>query len=149
MSWPAMRLLEGGRSESANDESGVVALCPGCRSPYRGEMDVQELLSTVTDNLTVHRVFGEPIVHGDVLMVPVARIWGGAGGGGSNTSNGGGGTGVIATPAGVYVIKNGSVSFQPALNVSAIVIGGQVVTVILALLLRSALRRRRSILRRR
>jgi uncharacterized spore protein YtfJ len=44
-------------------------------------MDVHQLLSKVTDALTVARVFGEPIAHGDILVVPVARIRGGAGGG--------------------------------------------------------------------
>lgn len=50
-------------------------------------MDVQGLLSKVTDNLTVGRVFGEPIPHGDILVVPVARIRGGAGGGGGTDAN--------------------------------------------------------------
>jgi uncharacterized spore protein YtfJ len=42
---------------------------------------VHQLLSKINDNLTVARVFGEPIAHGDILVVPVARIRGGAGGG--------------------------------------------------------------------
>src|SRR5450759_5107493 len=101
-------------------------------------MDVQQLLSKVTDNLTVGRVFGEPIQHGDILIVPVARIRGGAGGGSgtgatNDVSNSGGGGGIDAKPAGVFVIKNGSVTWQPALDVTRIVIGGQVITVILAL----------------
>jgi uncharacterized spore protein YtfJ len=110
-------------------------------------MDVQQLLSKVTDNLTVGRVFGEPIQHGDILIVPVARIRGGAGGGSgtgatTDVSNSGGGGGIDAKPAGVFVIKNGSVTWQPALDVTRIVIGGQVITVILALVVRSILRRR-------
>jgi len=118
-------------------------------SPYDGEMDVQQLLSKVTDNLTVGRVFGEPIQHGDILIVPVARIRGGAGGGSGtgagatdDVSNSGGGGGFDAKPAGVFVLKGGSVSWQPALDVTRIVIGGQVVTVVLALVVRSILRRR-------
>jgi len=110
-------------------------------------MDVQQLLSKVTDNLTVERVFGEPIRHGDILMVPVARIRGGAGGGSgtgatNDVSNNGGGGGFDAKPAGVFVLKGGSVSWQPALDVTRIVIGGQVVTVVVALVVRSILRRR-------
>ena len=110
-------------------------------------MDVQQLLSKVTDNLTVGRVFGEPIQHGDILIVPVARIRGGAGGGsgtgtGNDVSNNGGGGGFDAKPAGVFVLKSGSVSWQPALDLTRIVIGGQVVTVVVALVVRSILRRR-------
>jgi uncharacterized spore protein YtfJ len=111
-------------------------------------MDVQELLSKVTDNLTVGRVFGEPIQHGDILIVPVARIRGGAGGGTGTgatqeeTGSGGGG-GFDAQPAGVFVVKHGSVSWQPAVDVTRIVIGGQFVGIVVALVIRSILRRRR------
>jgi len=128
---------------------GLSALRLRHLSPYDGEMDVQQLLSKVTDNLTVGRVFGEPIQHGDILIVPVARIRGGAGGGSgtgagatNDVSNSGGGGGFDAKPAGVFVLKGGSVSWQPALDVTRIVIGGQVVTVVLALVVRSILRRR-------
>jgi uncharacterized spore protein YtfJ len=110
-------------------------------------MDVQQLLSKVTDNLTVGRVFGEPVQHGDILVVPVARIRGGAGGGNGtgatdDPSGSGGGGGFDAKPAGVFVINGGSVSWQPALDVTRIVIGGQVVAVVVALVVRSILRRR-------
>ena len=96
-------------------------------------MDVQQLLSKVTDNLTVGRVFGEPVQHGDILIVPVARIRGGAGGGNGtgatdDLSKSGGGAGFDAKPASVFVTR--------------IVIGGQVVAVVVALVLRSILRRR-------
>ena len=128
---------------------GLSALRLRHLSPYDGEMDVQQLLSKVTDNLTVGRVFGEPIQHGDILIVPVARIRGGAGGGSgtgagatNDVSNSGGGGGFDAKPAGVFVLKGGSVSWQPALDVTRIVIGGQVVTVVVALVVRSILRRR-------
>ena len=110
-------------------------------------MDVQALLSKVTDNLTVGRVFGEPLRHGEVLVVPVARIRGGAGGSGGadaateETGSGGGG-GFEATPAGVFVVKNDSVSWRPAVDVTRIVLGGQLVAVVVALVLRSILRRR-------
>lgn len=124
-----------------------MALLPGQTSPYAGEMDVQELLSKVTDNLTVGRVFGDPIQHGEILIVPVARIRGGAGGGSGTgatkeESGSGGGGGFDAAPAGVFVVKNGSVSWQPALDVTRIVVGGQFVAVVVALVLRSILRRR-------
>jgi len=123
-----------------------VALRPVRGSPYAGEMDVKELLSKVTDNLTVGRVFGEPIQHGDVLVVPVARIRGGAGGGsgagpGKEEGSGGGG-GFEATPAGVYVIKDEAVAWHPAVDVTRIVVGGQLVAVVVALVVRSILRRR-------
>jgi uncharacterized spore protein YtfJ len=108
---------------------------------------VHQLLSKINDNLTLARVFGEPIAHGDILVVPVARIRGGAGGGsgpGATTEGpgSGGGAGSNATPAGVFVIKSGSLTWQPAPDVTRIVLGGQLVAVVLALVARSVLRRR-------
>jgi hypothetical protein len=49
------------------------------------------------------------------------------------------GFGVIVRPLGVYVIKNGEVSWQPAIDVLRVVVGGQV----LALATILAFRRRR------
>lgn len=110
-------------------------------------MDVQELMSQVTDKVTVSRVFGEPIHEGGVMMLPVARVRGGAGGGtGTNpkdeSSGSGGGGGFVAEPAGVYVVKDGEVTWRPALDVKGIIVGGQLVAIVFALVLRSVLRRR-------
>ncbi|WP_229071172.1 sporulation protein [Actinoplanes sp. DH11] len=55
----------------------------------------------------------------------------------------GGGFGFSARPAGVYVIKDGDVSWRPAVNVNAIVAGGQLVLLAALLVVRSVLRRRR------
>ncbi|BAL90989.1 hypothetical protein AMIS_57690 [Actinoplanes missouriensis 431] len=55
----------------------------------------------------------------------------------------GGGFGFSARPAGVYVIKDGCVSWRPAVNVNAIVAGGQLVLVVAFLVARSVLRGRR------
>ena len=80
-------------------------------------------------------------------MVPVARVRGGAGGGTGtspkdDSSGSGGGGGFEASPAGVYVVKNGNVTWQPAVDVNRIVAGAQVVAVVMALVIRSFLRRR-------
>ena len=53
-----------------------------------------------------------------------------------------GGAGSNATPAGVFVIKSGSLTWPPAPDVTRIVLGGQLVAVVLALVARSVLRRR-------
>jgi uncharacterized spore protein YtfJ len=138
-----------GREIIAGAGTGVDLLALRSRrtSPCIGEMDVQNLLSKVTDNLTVGRAFGEPIKSGDILIVPVVRIRGCGGGScgtGATTEESGsaGGGGFDAKPAGVFVVKHGSVAWQPALDVMRIVIGAQVVTVVLALVVRSILRGR-------
>ncbi|MFI9591637.1 spore germination protein GerW family protein [Nonomuraea sp. NPDC052265] len=109
-------------------------------------MDIKELLEQSKDAVTVRRVFGEPIRHGDVLVVPVARVaqGGGAGHGQGRDgkgeeigSGGGGGFGYSATPAGVFVIKDGEVRWRPAVDVNRIVLGGQLVGLALVLTIRT------------
>jgi uncharacterized spore protein YtfJ len=41
-------------------------------------MNVDELLAGARDAISVRRVFGEPIEHDGVVLVPVARVGGGA-----------------------------------------------------------------------
>ena len=98
-------------------------------------MDVQEILNQARDTIAVKRVFGEPIERDGTTVVPVARVMGGTGfgsgqmdagegeepGGAPSGTGMGGGFGVMAGPAGVYVIKGGSVSWQPAVSPDRIV----------------------------
>ncbi len=84
-------------------------------------MDVSRLLEQARDQVTVGRVFGEPIERDGVTMVPVARVMGGGGGGQGSAPDGegegeGGGFGMVARPAGAYVIKGGDVTWRPAVD---------------------------------
>jgi uncharacterized spore protein YtfJ len=97
-------------------------------------MNVDELLGGVRDAITVRRVFGDPIEQDGVMVVPVARVGGGGGGGSDNEHNGGGGFGLGARPVGVYVIKDGQVSWRPAVDPVRVAL---VVVAALALLLRA------------
>jgi uncharacterized spore protein YtfJ len=110
-------------------------------------MDVQELLNHAIDTVNVRRVFGEPIERDGSLVIPVARVYGmGGGGGGSAPEQGSGsgaGLGFRASPAGVYVVRDGDVTWRPAVDVTRIALGGQLVAVVLLLTLRSLARRRR------
>ena len=108
----------------------------------------------VKDVMTVRRVFGEAYQVDGVAIIPVAVIRGGGGGGGGEgdsgvngkkgTGSGGGmGFGVDARPVGVYVVKDGEVSWQPAIDVMRIIIGGQLLGLVAILTIRGLLRRRR------
>jgi uncharacterized spore protein YtfJ len=97
-------------------------------------MNVDELLSGARDAISVRRVFGDPIEHDGVMVVPVARVGGGGGGGSDAEHNGGGGFGLGARPVGVYVIKDGQVSWRPAVDPVRVAL---VVVAALALLLRA------------
>jgi uncharacterized spore protein YtfJ len=88
-------------------------------------MRVAELASTVRDAITVSRVFAEPYEKDGVTIIAAATVAGGAGGGGGHDDRGqegeGGGFGVVARPAGAYVIKDGTVRWRPAVDVNRLV----------------------------
>jgi uncharacterized spore protein YtfJ len=109
-------------------------------------MHVQELLAQAREVMTVRRVFGEPIERNGLTIIPVANVFGGAGAGSdaeaSPEAGVGGGMGVWATPAGVYVIHGQTVSWQPALNVNRVILGGQLVAIALLLTVRAIVQAR-------
>jgi len=115
-------------------------------------MDPNEVMQQARDALTVKRVFGEPYERDGVTVIPAASIVGGAGGGrgegatpdgGGTGSGSGGGFGLIAKPAGVYVIDGDRVRWQPAVDVNRIILGGQIVAIVVLFVLRGVFRRRR------
>lgn len=95
------------------------------------------IIERARDLLTVRRVFGEPIERDGVTVIPAAKVRGGGGGGGDTQGNGGGGFGVSATPAGAYVIKDGTVRWEPALDLGRTIFMGQLVGIVFLLTLRS------------
>jgi uncharacterized spore protein YtfJ len=99
-------------------------------------MDVNEVIDRARDHLNVRRVFGTPIHHGDMTLIPAAWVSGGGGGGegeGSSTEEGGGtgkgygsGFGLRARPAGAFVLREGKVRWMPVVDVNRIILGVQV-----------------------
>jgi uncharacterized spore protein YtfJ len=101
-------------------------------------MDIHEVLNHARDAMTVKRVFGDPYEKDGVTVIPVANVMGGAGGGGGRSAGVPSGTGdavvgdgapesgygigyaLRATPAGVYVIKDGEVEWKAALDVNRV-----------------------------
>lgn len=103
-------------------------------------MKVQEVLERATDAMSVKRVFGEPLEKNGVTIVPVAKVGGGGGGGSDGKPEGeadGGGFGLGASPAGAFVIKNGNVSWQPAIDLNRVILGCQVVAIFALIALRT------------
>jgi uncharacterized spore protein YtfJ len=110
-------------------------------------MDVLERLQDRI-GLVVDRVVGPPIERGGATVIPLVAVQGGGGGGvGSDPTSGGhgsgGGWGARAHPVGAFVITDGQVRYEPAVDVTRIVIGSQVVAVVGLLVLRRYLRSRR------
>jgi uncharacterized spore protein YtfJ len=119
-------------------------------------MGLSNLAASLRDALTASRVFGEPYERDGVTVIPAVSVRGGLGGG-SGRKGGqagrddaqdeveegeGGGLGLIARPAGAYVIRDGEVSWQPAVDVNRIVLTAVLGWVTVAWLISRAVRRR-------
>jgi len=110
-------------------------------------MDVQDVIAQARDTLTVKRVFGEPYEKDGVTVIPAARVQGGAGGGSGEDPNSqgrgsGSGFGVTARPVGAFIIRDGDLSWRPAVDVNRIILGGQVVVVVALLTIRAIVKSR-------
>lgn len=107
---------------------------------------VTKTIEQARDVTTVKRVFGEPIERDGITIIPAAAVRGGAGGGGGSDSEGagGGGTGfgIIARPAGAFVVRDGRAVWQPAVDVTRIILGAQAVLLAAILAWRSGARTR-------
>ncbi|WP_037304981.1 sporulation protein [Amycolatopsis orientalis] len=105
-------------------------------------MGLEKIVGVMRDNLTVRRVYGEPVENDGVVIIPAASVIGGGGGGhGSEQEKEGEGGGFIlaARPVGAYVLKGGDVRWVPAVDVTFL---GAVFAITVAAIHRA--RRRRS-----
>lgn len=102
-------------------------------------MNIEELLVNATRPLDARMVFADPVEKDGVTVIPAARVAGGAGGGNGEETRGrrgeGGGLGLTARPAGVYVIKDGEVTWRPAVDANRVIttVGMIAVAVVLVL----------------
>lgn len=103
---------------------------------------VERAVSDLREGLRPDLVYGAPIERDGALFIPAAKVRGGGGGGGDTEGNGGLGFGLTAKPAGMYVIRDGEATWQPALDLNRVILGGQIVGIVALLVLRSILRRR-------
>ena len=100
-------------------------------------MKIDELLSKATDPLEARMVYAEPIEKDGITVIAAARLAGGGGGGSGHDEHGqegeGGGLGLTARPAGAYVIKDGKLRWEPAVDVNRLVATVGAVTVAIML----------------
>jgi uncharacterized spore protein YtfJ len=100
-------------------------------------MKVLDAINQARDTMTVRRVYGEPYQEEGLTVIPAASVSGGGGGGGDVEGNGGGGFGVIARPAGAWVIKDREARWRPAIDVNRTIFMGQIVAIVALLVGRS------------
>lgn len=107
---------------------------------------MEELLAGAKDTITVTRVYGEPYQSNGVTLIPAASLRGGFGGGEGEGSEDtpagrGGGMGLSARPVGAYQIRGDKVTWVPAIDLSRVILMGQVTVIVALLVIRSILRR--------
>ena len=110
-------------------------------------MEVQDVIAQARDTLTVKRVFGEPYEKDGVTIIAAAWVQGGAGGGSgedpqSQGKGSGSGFAMTARPVGAFIIREGELSWRPAVDVNRIVLGGQVVAIVALLTVRALIKAR-------
>ncbi|HEY7593338.1 MAG TPA: spore germination protein GerW family protein [Actinophytocola sp.] len=107
-------------------------------------MTIDELISRMRDSLQAKVVYAEPVEKDGMTIIPAAVVLGGGGGGRGQDKDAqqgeGAGFGLMARPAGAFIIENGEVRWQPALDATRLVGAG--VIVLLALTRRFGRRRR-------
>ena len=102
-------------------------------------MDFEQTIAGARDAMiTVRRVYGEPLERDGVTVIPAAAVGGGAGGGGGEDDEGqrggGSGFGLGARPVGAYVIDEGDVRWEPAIDVTRLALRGQILVGLLLML---------------
>lgn len=111
-------------------------------------MRVIDVVNEAREAMRANQVFGEPYEKNGITVIPAAAISGGAGGGGDQQERqaGGVGFGVSSRPVGAFVIKGGEVRWQPAMDMTRVILMGQIVAIVALVSLRSivkAIARRR------
>jgi uncharacterized spore protein YtfJ len=111
-------------------------------------MTIEELFARAKNSVEARMVFAEPIEKDGITVVPAARVAVGGGGGNGSDKQGrqgeGGGLGLTARPVGAYVIANGTLRWEPAVDVNRLMtVAGGVLAAGLWLATRAAKHRTR------
>jgi uncharacterized spore protein YtfJ len=100
-------------------------------------MEYPEAISKAHDAITAKRVYGDPYERDGMTLIPAAAVGGGGGGGGGQDAEGqrgsGAGFGVGGRPVGAYVISNGTVRWEPAIDVTQVILRAQLAALIFLL----------------
>ena len=113
-------------------------------------MALRELVGGMSESSNVKRVFGDPIEKDGMMIVPVASVrtmfGGGEGPGAPATADRpgpiswGGGGAATASPVGVYVLKDGGVTWVPAVDQNKVIWLAMLTGIVSLLVLRGMVR---------
>jgi uncharacterized spore protein YtfJ len=83
----------------------------------------------IQERFTAGIVYGDPVESNGAILLPAAYVVGGGGGGSDPNLGEGGGFGLVASPAGGWVIRDGEIRWKPAINPTVIIAGGYLVAI--------------------
>ncbi|MFJ1758751.1 hypothetical protein ACIOD2_00445 [Amycolatopsis sp. NPDC088138] len=97
-------------------------------------MDLAHLASAARDVFSAKLVYGEPVERDGVVVIPAAAVFGGGGGGDTDALplREGAGFGVLARPAGAFVVRNGTAKWVPAVDLTRLGLAAAVTVVAVA-----------------
>ncbi|MEV6441342.1 hypothetical protein [Amycolatopsis sp. NPDC051716] len=102
-------------------------------------MKLEQVASAARRIFSARLVYGDPVERDGVVVIPAAAVYGGGGGGGGGddapAGREGAGFGVIARPAGAFVVRDGAVTWVPAVDVTRLGLAAAVTVVALAKIL--------------
>ena len=95
-------------------------------------MKIDELFAQARNSVEAKMVFAEPIEKNGLTVIPAARVAAGGGSGNGRDKQGqqgeGGGLGFTARPVGAYVIADGNLRWEPAVDVNRLIaVAGSVI----------------------
>lgn len=100
-------------------------------------MKLGQLAATARELFSARLVYGEPVERDGATVIPAAAVSGGGGGGGGDALpvRDGAGFGVFARPVGAFVVRDGRVTWVPAVDVTRLGLAAAVTLVALGRIL--------------
>jgi hypothetical protein len=92
-------------------------------------MNMPEVLDQVRSSIEAKRVYADPVHEDGVTIVPAAAVRGGGGGGTDEEGAGGGGFGIAGSPSGAWVVKDGDVTWKPAIDATKVLVLGELAAI--------------------
>jgi hypothetical protein len=93
-------------------------------------MNMPEVLDQVRSSIDAKRVYADAVHEDGVTVVPAATVRGGGGGGSDEVGAAGGGFGIVGNPTGAWVVKEGKVSWKPAIDATKVLVIGELTAIV-------------------
>ena len=84
-------------------------------------MQLVDMFTETRDSLQCKRVYAQPLDIDGMTVIPAAAVWGAAGGA-DGQDGPGGGFALTARATGAFLVKDGTVSWKPAVDVNRLVV---------------------------